>query len=279
MQSNDKNLYDYLTENVSEITNEWLTLRQRDTGSIYSLNAGEKAEKLLREQNNLTNLTITSSLLGDTEVFNQNKVKWANVIAQSRVRSQTSVTEVLQALTNVRIAYWGFIEKFAEEHEEDTNKNHILRWGNIIHGAFDDLYVEFTEHYFRLLNNKLAKQSKLIDDLSAPIINISKTVGILPIVGNMDSGRAEKLLDYVPKKCTEENIEHLYLDLSGVFFVDTIVAHQVLNITNVLKLLGIKVTITGIRPEIAQMTVQLGLSFATIETYSSLQQAINYEYE
>ncbi len=279
MHSNDKKLYDYLTENVSEITNEWLSSRQRDTGSIYSLNAGAKAEKLLREQNNLTNLTITSSLLGDKVIFNQNKVKWANVIAESRVRSQTSVTEVLEALTNVRIAYWGFIEKFAETHEDETKKEHILRWGNIIHGAFDDLYVEFTEHYFRLLNNQLAKQSKLIDELSAPIINISKTVGILPIVGNMDSGRAEKLLDYVPKKCTEEHIEHLYLDLSGVLFVDTIVAHQVLNITNVLKLLGIKVTITGIRPEIAQMTVQLGLDFSSIDTYSSLQQAINYEYE
>lgn len=276
MEQTDKELYDYLTDNVSAITDEWLALRLINTGSIYSLNAGQKAEALLREQNKLTNMTIACSLLGNEENFIENKEKWAHVIAESRVNTNTPITDVLEALTKVRIAYWGFIEKFAKTNEEIINKDDLLRWGNRIHGAFDELYVEFSAHYFRLMNDKISIQSKLIDDLSAPIINISNTVGILPIIGNIDSGRADKLLDYVPKKCTEEDIQHLYIDLSGMLFVDTMVAHQILKITHILKLLGIKVTITGIRPEIAQTTVQLGLDFKSIETFSSLQQALDY---
>ena len=67
MSAMDKQLYDYMIANLTAITDKWLTLRDEKRGSIYSLEAGEYAEALLREQNRLTNLTVTSILLNDKQ--------------------------------------------------------------------------------------------------------------------------------------------------------------------------------------------------------------------
>ena len=88
-----------------------------------------------------------------------------------------------------------------------------------------------------------------------------------------------RLSEFVPKRCVELDITHLFIDLSGVSLIDTMVANHFYQLMQVLDLLGIESTLTGIRPEIAQTSVQLGLDFSKINTYSSLQLAIKKNFK
>ncbi|MDN4608355.1 STAS domain-containing protein [Sporosarcina highlanderae] len=274
MQDINHELYNFLCENTDLITEKWLSKREEIDGSIYSKNAEKWAVKTIAEQNTLTNLTVASSLLNDCNVFQENKKNWALVVAESRVNSNTPIHEVLDALAKVRTTYWHFIEQFVEREGKRVLRSDIMSWGIAIHMAFDELMVEFSTRYHELMNKRLNAQQSLIDELNAPIIKLNSTIGVLPIIGDVDTTRVQVISDFVPHRCTELDVSHLYIDLSGVSILDTMVANHIYQLTQILDLLGIESTITGIRPEIAQTSVQLGLDFSRIRTTSSLQLAL-----
>ena len=273
----DTQLHDYLIANLNAISDNWLSLREGKKGSVYSIDAGEAAETLLREQNRLTNLTVTSILLNDKKVFDNNKEEWAHEMAESRVSSNTSITEVLGALSKARQTYWSFIEDFVKSREE-ISKDELLKWGVLIHFAFDELYIHFSKMYYKVLNSRLSVQQGLIDELSFPIIKLNESIGVLPLIGNIDSFRGVGFLEYIPEKCVELDVTHLFIDLSGVSEIDKTVMQQLNPFMQVLNLLGIKSTMTGICPKIAQTAVQFGLEFPDIDTHNSLQQALSEHY-
>lgn len=278
MSDIDIELYGYLIDHLDAISDQWLALRKKEKGSIYSVDAGEEVEHTLREQNRLTNVTIASSLLADEKQFRESKEKWAQIVAKSRIQSNTRIHEVLEALSKVRKIYWSFVKQFSSLKGEEVTKEDLQRWGEMIHLAFDELYVEFSEMYFKLMTNRLTAQLNLIDELSTPVIKITSESGVLPLIGDIDTYRAKKILEYVPKKSVDIGITRLYIDLSGVSIIDTMVAHQLYDMAQILDLLGIQARITGIRPEIAQTAIQLGLDFSQIDTYGSLQQVLAEEF-
>ena len=279
MDTMKRELYNFLLEHLDGITDEWLLAREEKGDSIYSKNADESSEQMLREQNRLTNLTIASSLLENQETFEENKKNWAKLVAQSRVNSRTPIYEVLQAVSKGRQAIWQYIEKFIEREGDRTLRTDIMDWGIAIHMAFDELMVEFTKRYDELMNTRLFAQQSLIEELNAPVIKLNSEIGVLPIIGDVDTARIQSIIEFVPNRCVELDITHLFIDLSGVSLIDTMVANHFYQLMQVLDLLGIESTLTGIRPEIAQTSIQLGLDFSKINTYSSLQLAIKKNFK
>lgn len=279
MNNMNRELYNFLLEHLDAITEEWLLGREEQDGSIYSKDADTALEKMLREQNRLTNLTIASSLLEDPEPFEENKKNWAKLVAESRVNSRTPIYEVLAAVSKGRQAIWNCIKKFVEREGDRTLHSDILDWGIVIHRAFDELMVEFTKRYDELMTTRLFAQQSLIEELNAPIIKLNSAIGVLPIIGDVDTARVQSIIEFVPNRCVELDITHLFIDLSGVSLIDTMVANHFYQLMQVLNLLGIESTLTGIRPEIAQTSVQLGLDFSQINTYSSLQLAIKKNFK
>lgn len=278
MREIDVKLYEYLLSEFPNITESWLAMRKVEEGSVYSLSASQSMEETLREQNRLTNLTVTSSLLDDKEIFLKNKKQWAAVVAPSRVNSKTPIEDVLDGLSKVRLTYWGVIKEFYVANEESITIEDYVRWSETINSAFDQIYVDFAETYNKFVNSRFDMQQSLINELSSPVIKLTDQIGVVPLIGDMDELRAQIMLESIPEKCMETNILHLFIDLSGVSVIDTLVAQQIYQITQVLALLGTKSTITGIRPEIAQASTELGLDFSNVETFSSLQQAFSKEF-
>ncbi|MDF2038101.1 STAS domain-containing protein [Cytobacillus oceanisediminis] len=273
MNAKNQLLYDYIQENSKNITDMWLSLRDKQKGSIYSADADPAYEKLLREQNTFTNRTVSAALL-DEDIFNENMEEWAITVAESRVDSNTPIFQVLEALSNVRETYWHFVEKFIKENQSEVTADDVLKWSTIINKAFDQLINKFSERYYELTTRRLVAQQSLINELGTPVIPVKDDTAVLPLIGNIDTERARILLEEIPKKCAKENIEHLFIDLSGVAIIDTMVAHQIFSLTTALQLLGVKSTISGISPEVAQTSIQLGLDFTGINTYGTLKQAL-----
>lgn len=278
MKQLDVRLYEYLLAKLPEITTSWLAMRIIEKDSIYSLRAHPEMEETLREQNRLTNLTIISSLLDDPEIFEKNKIKWAAVVALSRVNSNTPIEEVIEALSKLRLTYWQIINDFKLANIDDIKLEDYMRWSETINSAFDQIYINFAETYNEYINSKFDIQQSLINELSSPIIKITDKIGVVPLIGDMDELRSRIMLESIPERSLESDIEHLFIDLSGVTVIDTLVAQKIFQVTKVLSLLGTRCTITGILPAIAQASTELGLDFTNIQTFSSLQLAFSKEF-
>ncbi|WP_148358407.1 STAS domain-containing protein [Peribacillus simplex] len=274
MDKIDENLYRYILDNSSKITENWLALREKQSGSIYSMDSNEEIEKLLREQNTLTIKTVTSALLEDKTPFIDTMEQWATLVAKSRVESDTPIYEVLEALNKVRETYWAFITDYMLK-DTGITKETIIRWSRLINRAFDQLNREFTEQYYLLTKERLLAQQDLINELGAPVIPIVDAIAVLPLIGEIDTYRAKEILNATPSKCISKNVTHLFIDLSGVSLLDTMVAQQIYQLISTLNLLGIQSTISGIRPEVAQTSIQLGLDFSQVSTHSTLKQALS----
>jgi len=194
MSEIDLQLYNYLIDHSSAITDEWFSGRAEKNGSIYSLNADKSVEDLLREQNRLTNLTVASILLNEKEIFEKNKEKWAIELANSRIGSNTPIHEVLEAFGKLRKVYWMFVENFVALNNDKVARSDLLKWGIILHTALDELKADFSEVHYKIMATRLSFKRNLIEELSSPIIRITSSIGILPLIGEIDTKRAKNIL-------------------------------------------------------------------------------------
>ncbi|WP_113928165.1 STAS domain-containing protein [Bacillus sp. P14.5] len=273
LHGNEK-LYRAIIENQQALAEQWLKLRTKKSDSIYSADADEKYEKLLREQNAMTTKTIASSLLNDKEEYHQNLEQWAVMVAKSRSELGTPIYEVLEAVHGFRGIIMEFLDGFVMDQEDSITKKEILDWNQSIHTAFDLLIQEFSRMYYTITRDRMKAQHELITELGAPIIPVGSKIAVLPLIGDIDTERARRLMEIVPMKCMEKNVDQLCIDLSGVPIVDTMVAQQIYSIIQALSLLGIKTSLSGIRPEVAITSVQLGIDFKEINTFNTLKQAL-----
>ncbi|CAK8584156.1 STAS domain-containing protein [Priestia megaterium] len=105
---------------------------------------------------------------------------------------------------------------------------------------------------------------------------MTEEIGILPLVGDLDTKRAQYLMESALEKGSQYKLEWLIIDLSAVPIIDTMVADQLFKVIAGLQLIGIEVVISGIRPEIAQTMVNLGIKVEEVKSFSSLHQAVQY---
>lgn len=117
-------------------------------------------------------------------------------------------------------------------------------------------------------------QRHALQELSTPLIPISDDVVIMPLVGSIDSRRAQQVMEALLEGVARHQADTVILDITGVKVVDTQVANAFLRAAQAVKLLGARVILTGIQPEIAQTIVQLGADMSGINTHGSLQSGI-----
>jgi rsbT co-antagonist protein RsbR len=117
-------------------------------------------------------------------------------------------------------------------------------------------------------------QATLLQELSTPAIPITDRILVLPLIGSIDSRRAQQILETVLERLAESSAEIVLLDITGVPLIDTQVAHALIQTSQAVQLLGAKLILTGIRPEVAQALVGLGVQLGGMITYSTLQRAL-----
>jgi rsbT co-antagonist protein RsbR len=127
--------------------------------------------------------------------------------------------------------------------------------------------------------SELEQQRTIVRDLSVPVIPISATTLVLPLVGALDSDRLEHLQARALQAVEHRRARALVLDITGVPVVDSLVAEGLLGVVRAAQLLGATVMLVGIRPEVAQTIVELGLPFGAIHTFSDLQAALAHSHE
>ncbi len=128
----------------------------------------------------------------------------------------------------------------------------------------------------RLHEEIIQTQQQALRDLSTPLIPITDAVVLLPLIGSVDTARAQHLMETLLDGVSTHKAQIAIVDVTGVPMMDTQVAGLLIRAATSVQLLGARVIITGIRPELAQTLVTLGIDFRSIITQSSLQQGITY---
>ncbi|MFE7083359.1 STAS domain-containing protein [Priestia megaterium] len=140
----------------------------------------------------------------------------------------------------------------------------------------DDAVQWISKSYLQDYTKQTKHAQYAIDELSVPIVRMTNEIGILPLVGDLDTKRAQILMENALTKGSEYQLKWLVIDLSAVPIIDTMVADQLFKVVAGLQLIGIRVVLSGIRSEIAQTMVSLGITIDHIKTFASLHQAISY---
>lgn len=119
-------------------------------------------------------------------------------------------------------------------------------------------------------------QSAMLQELSTPLLTISDQTIVLPLIGSVDSRRAQQVIETLLNGVAATQAETAIIDITGVTVVDTQVANALIQAAQAIGLLGAQAVITGIRPEIAQTLVGLGVDLSQVITRSSLQSGIAF---
>jgi anti-anti-sigma regulatory factor len=134
--------------------------------------------------------------------------------------------------------------------------------------------VEQREARLAAALDELSASQVAVRELSAPVLPVLPGVVIAPLIGTLDSTRASVLADNVLGMVERERARQVIFDITGVPLVDTQVAQVLLQTAAAERLLGARPLLVGIRPEVAQTIISLGLDFAAIATYPNLQEAV-----
>jgi rsbT co-antagonist protein RsbR len=148
----------------------------------------------------------------------------------------------------------------------------ISRFDSVVDRAVYWLSLSYAKTY----DSRIYAAEATALELSIPIVRFTEKIGVLPLVGDIDTKRSQELMDKALQYGTDLDLQHIVIDLSGVPIIDTMVANHLLKVIDGLKLVGIHAILTGIRPEIAQTIVNLGIKLDGISTFSSLHLAIKY---
>ena len=137
-----------------------------------------------------------------------------------------------------------------------------------------------TVETFNAENNKtIAEQNKAMMEMSTPVTAIWDNILLLPIVGIIDSVRAQDIMDTMLTRIAELQTQVFILDISGVAVVDTAVANHIIKMTKASELMGCTCVMSGISPLIAQTMVELGINTGKLKTTSNLNDALKYAFQ
>ena len=130
------------------------------------------------------------------------------------------------------------------------------------------------ETFIKEREEVILRQTDEITEISTPVIQVWDNILALPIIGTLDSARTQVVMENLLQKIVETGSSIAILDISGVPAVDSLVAQHLIKTVSATRLMGAECIISGIRPEIAQTVVHLGIDLSNVITKSSLASAL-----
>jgi len=143
---------------------------------------------------------------------------------------------------------------------------------------FDHFSIESFEVFIKGREEVILRQTDEISEISTPVIQVWEGVLALPIIGTLDSQRTQVVMENLLQAIVDTNSGIAILDISGVPAVDSLVAQHLLKTVSATRLMGAECIISGIRPEIAQTIVHLGIDLSGIVTKASLSSALKFAF-
>jgi rsbT co-antagonist protein RsbR len=140
--------------------------------------------------------------------------------------------------------------------------------------TLDDLALFTTETFQRAREDVIKRQQQELLELSTPVVKLWDGVLALPLIGTLDSARTQVVMESLLQRIVETNSSIAIIDITGVPTVDTLVAQHLLKTVAAARLMGADCIISGIRPQIAQTIVHLGVDLGDVATKATMADAV-----
>lgn len=142
----------------------------------------------------------------------------------------------------------------------------------------DRFTLDTFETFIKGREEVILRQTDEMAELSTPVIQVWDGILVLPIIGTLDSSRTQTVMENLLREIVETESSIAILDISGVPAVDSLVAQHLIKTVAATRLMGAECIVSGIRPEIAQTVIHLGIDLTNITTKATLAHALKYAF-
>ncbi|WP_202080813.1 STAS domain-containing protein [Caldalkalibacillus salinus] len=242
-----------------------------------------KEIKVYREEQRLQHLS--------NDLYDATNRKFVDVMIQSITWSEHNRTEQIQKFAKEQIKLgWPLqyvtkglqlfkkvlTSEFEKVYEGKGNEldlyHEVQPWADFL---VDEVVSEYTGSWQK--SDEL--QRLALKELTAPLIPVFSGISVMPLVGTIDTDRAKLIMENLLQGVIKWESQVVLIDITGVPIVDTMVAHHLIQSSDAVRLVGGQTILVGIRPEIAQTIVNLGIELGQFETTSTLQKGIELALE
>jgi len=158
--------------------------------------------------------------------------------------------------------------------EEISDPAYLYEFSSQISNIVDNMAILTFEAFIKGREDVISRQTDEITEISTPVIRVWDGIVALPIIGTLDSARTQVVMENLLQQIVDTGSSIAILDISGVPAVDSLVAQHLIKTVSATRLMGAECIISGIRPEIAQTVVHLGIDLSNIITKASLASAL-----
>ena len=258
----NKVIYDFIEVNKLDILDEWIkTTKDENDDRVVRVVSDQVFNNTSREFVDL----IISNLKGSKEDYHSRLTEFAEKV----VRLGWPLTFVSSGLHTFGVIVFNRLEQSGVMTLENQRKmfRELDEW-------MTGMNVEIIGIYATTWEKTVSLQKIALQELSAPLIPVFERITVMPLVGTIDTERAKQIMENLLKGAVKHRSEVVLIDITGVPVVDTMVAHHIIQAAEAVRLVGAKCMLCGIRPEIAQTIVSLGIDLTQFTTKNSLQKGI-----
>ncbi len=195
-------------------------------------------------------------------------------VVSQRAEERYAMEEIQVLITILREIILRLVEEtYQDDLEQQLDCTRQLE--ALSHHARQRAFFVYIEAY----ENQVAIQQQTMAELSTPVIRVYENVLVLPLVGAIDSARANRIMEELLDGITQHQAELVIIDITGVPLVDTAVANHLMQTIRAARLLGAHSILVGISSDVAQSLVHLQIDLSGVATRSNLQAGIEYALE
>jgi rsbT co-antagonist protein RsbR len=247
----------YLRDHQDKVIDRWNEL------VVVGLRGRTSTEEARRELTDLYSLIVRVLSGADEHAFGELRAA-LDELSRARARAGFTPTETAVGIFSLKEAVYELVAGAADLVPE------FLSFSRVI----DDLGLRTFEAYSSAREQIIADQALAMLELSTPVIRLWDGIIAVPLVGTLDSVRTQVVMEKLLETLVTTGADHAVIDITGVPTVDTEVAQHLLKTVSAARLLGAECTISGIRPQVAQTIVSLGIEFGDIATKATLAAAL-----
>ncbi len=247
----------YLRDHQDKVVGRWSEL------VVAGIRGRSSAVEVRRELDDIYTLVV--GVLSGTDDHARGELRAVLAeLSRSRARNGFTPSETAVEMFSLKDAVYEVMADAAELMPEFLALSRLI----------DDLGLHIFETFAAARERIIADQAASMMELSTPVVRLWEGIIAVPLVGTLDSARTQLVMEKLLETLVATGADHAVLDITGVLTVDTEVAQHLLKTVTAARLLGAECIISGIRPQVAQTIVSLGIEFGDIATKATLADAL-----
>ncbi len=255
-----------VSKHESSLLADWLKLQLAGGYSKYD-------EKELRDRSrqflNLFRDAVQSGQLDDIDGTQWDEIRdMLGDLSRTRARHGISPSETATFVLSLKQPIFN---QLRNEYRDDADGLGRQTW--LVTVLLDKLGLHTTELHQKAREDVISRQQQEMLELSTPVVALWDGILALPLIGTLDSARTQVVMESLLERIVETSAAIAIIDITGVPTVDTLVAQHLLKTVAAARLMGADCIISGIRPQIAQTIVHLGVDLGQVITKATLADA------